>query len=338
MSNNSDNTFFTNKFSHIYIEKEAFSYPLTEQILARFPKAKQIEVEQYSEVFHRTRQHFQMQKRAMKLILAVKQPPFLYPGADVCHDFGHSHFYYTSSALNCLYNCEYCFLQGMFPSAHTVFFVNIEDYFSAVSELLHQHPVYLCISYETDLLAFEGIAPFCRRWIDFARHHPDLLIELRTKSANISRLSKVEPAANVVLAWTLSPQAVIERHEPGTPSLTARLDAIEKAIRAGWPVRLCFDPLLHIDGWEEAYRECVEMTFSRLPGEAIREVSVGSFRVPKDYMKRMRERRTDSPLLHYPFLCQDGVYRYPDGVNRRLTEHILRLIQKHIPEERIYTE
>ena len=43
------------------------------------------------------------------------------------------------------------------------------------------NPVYLCISYETDILAFEEIVPYTSAWIEFARN-PNLIIEIRTKS------------------------------------------------------------------------------------------------------------------------------------------------------------
>lgn len=123
----------------------------------------------------------------MKLILAHNSGRKLYEGPDVCHDFGNRNFYYTSSVLNCVYNCEYCFLQGMFPSGHLVMFVNLEDYFAEVENQLSKHPLYLSVSYETDLLAMENIAPFASEWLRFASAHPDLAVELRTKSATTGR-------------------------------------------------------------------------------------------------------------------------------------------------------
>ena len=34
--------------------------------------------------------------------------------------------------FNCIYDCDYCYLQGMYPSANIVVFVNHEDFFDAV--------------------------------------------------------------------------------------------------------------------------------------------------------------------------------------------------------------
>ena len=72
----------------------------------------------------------------------------------------------------------------MYPCGFLTVFVNIEDYFKELEEILKEHPVYLCVSYDTDLLALEGMLGFCEKWIGFANGHKDLKIEIRTKCAN----------------------------------------------------------------------------------------------------------------------------------------------------------
>jgi rhodanese-related sulfurtransferase len=62
-------------------------------------------------------------------------------------------------------------------------------------------------------MAFENIIPFCKRWIEFTREQKDITIEIRTKSAFSSSLNNVVPHENVILGWTLSPDAVIEQYE-----------------------------------------------------------------------------------------------------------------------------
>lgn len=50
-------------FSHIYVEKEAFGYPLTKKILEKFPNSKIIELDTYKEIFSKGNQNFIMQKK-----------------------------------------------------------------------------------------------------------------------------------------------------------------------------------------------------------------------------------------------------------------------------------
>ena len=54
--------------------------------------------------------------------------------------------------MNCIFDCEYCYLKGMYPSANIVVFVNLEDIFAEVAQKLENHSLYLCVSHDTDLL------------------------------------------------------------------------------------------------------------------------------------------------------------------------------------------
>ncbi len=116
-----------------------------------------IEIDHYKDVFNRSRQDYALQHESQKLILAVQKGNLIYPGAPVCQNFGNEHFYYTSQMMNCIYDCEYCYLKGMYPSGNMVIFVNPEDTFREVTEILKDHPMYICVSYDTDLLTFEPI-------------------------------------------------------------------------------------------------------------------------------------------------------------------------------------
>ena len=143
--------------SHIYVEKAAMEYPRTNQILSHFKDAKIIEIDHYKDVFCRRGQKYTLQHKSQNLILAVKTGTLVYPGAPVCQSFGSEHFYYASCIMNCIYDCEYCYLKGMYPSGNLVVFVNLEDIFDEVKTLLKKHPVYLCVSYDTDLGALASV-------------------------------------------------------------------------------------------------------------------------------------------------------------------------------------
>ena len=123
---------FLPDFSHIYVESQSIDSDIAEQSFKRFPKAKIIEIEDYKKIFNKNGQDFQIQKLSTKLILAKKQPLFIYPATDIIQDSGFSNFYYCTPILNCIYNCEYCFLQGMYSSANIVVFTNTEEVKDAV--------------------------------------------------------------------------------------------------------------------------------------------------------------------------------------------------------------
>ena len=81
--------------------------------------------------------NFRIQKQNPALILARKHDNFVLPAPQ---GFGldaqkllFSHMY------NCIYDCRYCFLQGMYSSANYVLFVNYEDFFKAISDTIDKN-------------------------------------------------------------------------------------------------------------------------------------------------------------------------------------------------------
>lgn len=327
---------FNKSFSHIYIEKQAKNHPNTQKIISHFANSNIIEINHYKDVFCRSHQNFYLQKQSPNLILAIKTDNLIYKGARFCNDFGNDHFYYTSSIMNCIYNCEYCYLQGMYPSANIVIFVNIEDIFHKVEEILNKHSMYLCISYDTDILALEQITQYTSKWIDFCKKHDNLKIEIRTKSSNFYAIKDITPTDNVILAWTLSPSLISQKYEDKTPSLRSRLYSINQAIKNNWNVRICFDPILYLRDFKENYKDLIDTTFSTIPPNKILDLSIGVFRVSSEYLKTMRKNRFDSIILNYPFMCKNKEYTYDENLSKEMISYVYNLSKKYIDEDKIY--
>jgi spore photoproduct lyase len=330
------------RYSHIYLEEGVERYPLTRVVLERFSNSKLVSIKNYKDFFARSGQDFQIQKRSPKLILARKKDNFIYQGSYASQDFGYRNFYYNSLTLNCVYNCDYCYLQGMYPSGNMVVFVNEEDFYQSTLKAIEfrpfaGEPLYLCISYDTDLLAFETVVPYATRFIEFTRQHENLVIELRTKSANWRPLEDVLPNERCILAWTLSPPEVADAYEKLTPTPEQRIQAIKQCLDRGWPIRLCFDPVLRIKNWESVYASFFELVFKRLPAEKIRDVSLGVFRMNPDYFKRIKKQRSDSDILYYPFEASQSFVSYPQEERSQMIKTLKMELLKYLPDEKIET-
>ena len=116
----SNMNFYQPFFATVYAEKEVWNDYWQEQF-----RTTPIFINHYKDIFNRSHQNFAAQKKAPALILAKKTGTLIYKGAPVCQSFGNEHFYYTSCMMNCIYHCDYCYLQGMYPSGHVVVFVNL---------------------------------------------------------------------------------------------------------------------------------------------------------------------------------------------------------------------
>lgn len=323
-------------FSHIYIEEGIWDHIRTKEILSRFPKAIKIPIRHYKDSFNRNAQNFGTQKQSPKLILAEKKDQFLYPGSDFSPNFSHPHFYYNTLALNCIYDCEYCYLQGMFPSANLVLFVNWEDFFKETKSFLDKNgSLYLALSYDTDLLALESFFPATSSWIEFCHNEPNLSLEIRTKSTNFQSISHLTPSPNIFLAWTVSPEKVIETIEHGTPSLKARLKSIQKAIQVGWNVRICIDPILRIPDWQTHYQSLADTLGKELKSNGSIEFSVGGFRMNLDFLKQIITTRKDSAILFHDFEKKDKIVSYSKQETEEILDVMISSLQKHFPSSQI---
>lgn len=340
--------YFNPPFSHIYVEKSVMEHPRTKDILAKFPASAVISISHYKDVFCRRGQNYLLQHHTQNLILAEKDGTLIYQGAPVCQSFGNDFFYYTSCMMNCIYDCEYCYLKGMYPSANMVVFVNIEDIFHELEQMLSEHPVYLCVSYDTDLLALESVTGYADKWCRFVSAYTDeccrsasgcagrLTIEIRTKCARKQFFIEHSPQPGVIYAFTLSPQQVIDAYEHGTPSLVQRISCAAQAVRLGHPVRLCFDPMIYLNGWQKCYAAMLDEVFRGIDMDKLVDVSVGTFRISQEYLKKMRKQEPNSAIAWFPYQNDRGFYHYPDELMVQMEQDLVRRLKEHMPQEKIF--
>jgi len=160
-------------------------------IIARYPQARIVEIERYGDVFNAKHQNFKHQKNSPALILARKEGNRVLPTPPGYH-IGGIHNYYFSHMLNCVYDCRYCFLQGMYQSANYVVFINVEEFFDDISSIDNEHaePVWFFSGYDCDSLALDPITGFVDDCLTFFRSQTKAHLELRTKSTQIRPLLK----------------------------------------------------------------------------------------------------------------------------------------------------
>ena len=153
----------------IYYESSVNRHPRALEIMERFSKASLIECENHKEIFNLTGQNFRLQKKKPALILAEKKGNLSLP-IPKTYGVGGIHNFYFSHMLNCLYDCRYCFLQGMYPSAYYVLYVNFEDFIADIRSKTEKHPnenTWFFSGYDCDSLALENISGFFFDFLPF---------------------------------------------------------------------------------------------------------------------------------------------------------------------------
>ena len=322
----------------VYVERQVAGHARTRAVLERLPAARVVSCERYGEVFNRSAQSFRIQKGGPALILAAKHDGHVLPAPSE-YNVGGRQNYYFSHILNCPYDCRYCFLQGMFRSAHFVLFVNYEDFETAMDRRLEASPddeVFFFSGYDCDSLALEGVTGFCAEFLPYFASRPRSWLELRTKSASVGMLEVVPPLENCVVAFSFTPAAAHEVWEAGVPSIERRLGAMRRLGERGWKLGLRFDPLVWWPECLDDYLEHIRRVFAALDPDWLHSVSLGAFRLPAPFFRRMVDMYPEERLFAAPLVRRDSLVSYREELQQPLVEACREEILRHTDEAKLF--
>ncbi len=273
----------------IYIEEKVKCLDRTNEILLKFKNARHIFIEKYTEIFNKKKQNFRIQKNKQALILAYKYDNYVLE-TPLGFGIGDSKNFYFSHMYNCIYDCRYCFLQGMYSSAALVLFVNYEKFFEKINLIIKKNlneKVTFFTGYDCDSLAFEKVTGFAEYVLSNVNKKNNAQFEFRTKSVQIEPFINSRPNDNVIVAYSLMPEKISSKLDNKTPTIKKRVNAMTKISKLGWKVGLRFDPLIYHLGWKKNYSELIESILFQLNENNLHSVSFGSLRFPKEMFKKI---------------------------------------------------
>ena len=322
----------------IYVEEAIQNHPRTKFILKKFKKSRIISINKYGEIFNKKNQNFRIQKANPCLILAYKKDNFVLP-APKGFGIGSSKNFYFSHMYNCIYDCRYCFLQGMYSSANYVIFVNFEDFDISIEKIIENNidsKVTFFSGYDCDSLALENVTGFAKHILPIFRKYPQIEIEFRTKSIQKEPFLSVKPMPNVILAYSLMPELMSNSLDNKAPSISKRIRVISELASKGWKIGLRFDPLIHGENWKELYQEHLENIYNNIFLDNLHSVSFGSLRFPKRMFKDIFKLYPHEPLFTSPFSHNNKMISYDIEIEEEMTSFCKNLSLKYINEDQIF--
>lgn len=322
----------------IYYEKNIKNHPKTIEILSRFQNARQICIERYGEVFNKRDQNFRLQKTNPALILAQKHKGFVLPVPEG-FGIGQTRNFYFSHMYNCIYDCRYCFLQGMYSSANYVLFVNYEDFSNEIENTIYKYKsddVTFFSGYDCDSLALENVTHFMTYILPLFKKYPNALIELRTKSVQLQPMISIPVLENCIVAYSLIPEAISKLLDKKTPSIQRRIGAMKKLSQAGWKLGLRFDPLIHGRDWKDLYRGLIEDIFKDIPVHSVHSISFGALRFPKAMFKKIHSLYPEEILFSGPLKQSDGLVSYKSDIENEMINFCRECVGQFVSEAIIF--
>ncbi|OUR96781.1 hypothetical protein A9Q84_10595 [Halobacteriovorax marinus] len=329
-------------FETIFVEKHLASTKRARSILNKFPKANVTVIESVDDVFGKVKKPYLQKRETLNLFLGEKKGTLVKAAPDAYGLSGEPHYYFIH-AYNCIYECNYCYLQGYFHSPDIVIFLNHEEICQEIERvaLLEQekgNTPWFHAGEFSDSLALSHITGELSLYHDLFSRIPYAKLELRTKSANIKPLKDLPPRENIITTFSLSPADKIKKNDLKTPSLKARLRAIKELAKLDHPIGIHFDPVVYDDGFEEKYRELIAEMLEVLPHEKLEYISVGVVRFTKNVFEQVKKNYPKSELLSTELIKSfDGKVRYNRPMRLWILSTIKELLLKaSIAKEKIY--
>ena len=296
----------------VYIEKQALNYSQSKKILLTFKHATIIEIDHYKNVFDKKTAGLNEQKSIIIAKLtssAITEAPAGY---------GHTkQAYFFKTSLNCVYDCDYCFLKGAFKTEHMVFFVNYDDIKAQITEKIQelqnkniQEDIWFYSSDYSDIQWMNALSWFNAEFIEFFEEFEWVKMEIRTKSGNIKSLLDLWfIPKNTEVAFSLNPQILIDHYESWTATLSERISAINTLQNAWFKAWIRLLPLLPVQNYKDIYKAFFVELSEQIKMDSIYSSFAAWLLFTRDDYKTMLKKFPTLDILHYLSLEDDNFYR-----------------------------
>ncbi len=330
------------RIDRLYVERAAEQWPATNEIRKKLEAVETISIEDYQDLFSRRKTNYLEKRSTRNVFIAVKRGTMV-KEAPPAYGYGASdlHYYYVH-AYNCIYECEYCYLQGYFTSPDLVFFVNHTDALAEMEQIANHHRgrkrVWFHAGEFSDSLALSHISGELPYYWKFFEQNPDTWLELRTKSVNLSVLRSLKALPNVVVSFSLATEPQAAMYDRETPSVRQRLMAMQRLRKMGFRLGIHFDPILYAHDFAQQMWAIAGQIRETLGYGAIDYVSLGAVRFARDVYREARQNYPDSQMFARHFIqSADTKMRYIRPLRLQLIETAQAALKKHgCPEKKIY--
>jgi len=233
---------------------------------------------------------------------------------------------------NCGYGCSYCSIQSFYDGKEISFDRDFARKLATL-EIDPERIYHIGTGQSSDSLMWGNSHGVLEALLAFADRHPNVILEFKTKSANVKYLLEHELPPNVICTWSLNTPTIIANEEHGTASLDKRLDAARAIADNGGIVGFHFHPMVHYDRWREDYGEVIDRLTNRFSPREVALVSLGTLTFIKPVMREIRERGVETQILKMPMDDAAGKYSYPDDIKIELFSHAYDRFPAHWRDE-----
>lgn len=241
---------------------------------------------------------------------------------------------------NCHLECTYCILQSYLANNPVIaIYTNMDEIMEKLEDQMDRIPRGSVIGTGqiADSLALEELSQHHQRLIPFFGTQDRVQLELKTKSDAVAPLLKLKHKGQTTISWSLAPERVQKGEEFKTAPIQQRIEAMQECQKAGYPIGVHLDPVVHHTGWEKNYKVLIEQIFSAIDAKGVSWTSVGTLRFPVRQVRIMQERFPKNQQIFKNLVSTNRRFmHYPDRLRESIYARIQEYLSKYLPKEKIY--
>ncbi len=214
----------------------------------------------------------------------------------------------------CAFGCSYCSVQSFYSKNRIGVVANLSE---RLAKLDTEGIWHIGTGQASDSLLLGDSHGTLTALEDFALSHPDIIIELKSKSPRRDFMDIVFPR-NMVFTWSLNAETIIRKEEHLTATLTERLESARRMADKGNLVGFHIHPMVYFKGWQEEYRSVVDRIVESFSPDEILQISFGTLTFTKAVLQHLRTHRWPSRVLCMPLVEAAGKYSYTLDMKREM--------------------
>jgi spore photoproduct lyase len=228
---------------------------------------------------------------------------------------------------SCGFDCSYCSIQSFYNGNKILFDDKLKEKLEKI-ELDPDEFYHIGTGQSSDSLMWGNYNGILDDLVDFAKKYPNVMLEFKTKSDNISYFLDKKLPPNLLFTWSINPQTIIDHEEHLTASLQRRLDAAKRLHDKGCLVGFHFHPMIHYEGYKEDYAEIFETVVRDFDPKRVALVSLGTLTFIKPVIKQIRSRDFNSKILQIPMVGASGKFSYPLDIKKEMFSFAYQSLKK----------
>jgi|TARA_B110000495_G_scaffold28209_1_gene21178 spore photoproduct lyase len=217
----------------------------------------------------------------------------------------------------CSLGCSYCSIQTFYSDGKVSVDKNLAEKLANIP-LDPSKNYHIGSGQSSDSLVIGNREGVLDAQLKFARANPNIILEFKTKSNNISHLLKTDLPNNVFVCWSLNPQLFIDHEEHGTASLNQRLQAAKDLSNKGVLVGFHFHPIVYYEGYEDDYKNIVNKVMTMFEPSEIAMISMGTLTFIKPAINKLRSTGLKSKVLQIPMADAVGKSSYTKEIKKEI--------------------